>query len=426
MKATAPVLDSTALESTEAGDDGPMTIGEALEASPLGPFLDLPVPVIPGFDALPALPALPANPLEALLRGEGLPGLPGVDQLLKPITDLTSGFGSGVLGALDPTMLLQQASGVIDAAMEIGMGGLKVLDEIWQSDAAQQAQTQGRLAQNSGQEVSTRGNEISTVTQDAATVVQIGNAKLAAIAQSFVASAVASAPVLLTPPGQLALLASATEHVGQALEVVAQTRAELSGHTTQMTALGEPVPVPAGPNMGMSPFAIASSVLENVGKPLISAVTDTVGSLVEATSAPSVTDPAMSSNPASDVSTRPSSTTSLPSQTSPANLGSGPASVPGTLDSALRQTNIPGVVAPGTIPTEQASTSSATQRPASTVSSAVGPGMGMVPPMTGVRSSDPEIARNTTSYVTPAVFGAELGSVTAPVLGSTDEPYTAD
>jgi hypothetical protein len=40
------------------------------------------------------------------------------------------------------------SSGMIDQAMSLRMSGLKVLDQIWQSQAAQAAQSQGLQAPN--------------------------------------------------------------------------------------------------------------------------------------------------------------------------------------------------------------------------------------------------------------------------------------
>ncbi|MFC9840070.1 hypothetical protein ACFVKB_40785 [Rhodococcus sp. NPDC127530] len=264
----------------------PSTPLEALQNSPLGPFLDTPLGDLP---PLPALPPLPPNPVEALLQGHGLPGLPGVDELLEPLTDLAGSFGTGTFGSFDPTSLLDMSSGMIDQAMSMSMSGLKVLDQIWQSQAAQAAQSQGLQAQSSGTELSERGTEISTTTQTAAASVARGNANLMTISESFAATAVAAAPMVMTPPGQAMLLASAAEHLEAAIGVVTQTRTELNEQTLTMNGLAAPVPVPPPPAPGAvagaaptSPFAIASTVIEGVGKPMISTVTDSVGDLVSA------------------------------------------------------------------------------------------------------------------------------------------------
>ncbi|MFD9668126.1 hypothetical protein ACFWAY_42120 [Rhodococcus sp. NPDC059968] len=76
-----------------------------------------------------ALPPLPPNPVEALLQGHGLPGLPGVDELFKPLTNLAGSFGTGTFGSFDPTSpfdptsLLDMSSGIIDQAMSMSVSG---------------------------------------------------------------------------------------------------------------------------------------------------------------------------------------------------------------------------------------------------------------------------------------------------------------
>ncbi|MFC9767748.1 hypothetical protein [Rhodococcus jostii] len=267
----------------------PSTPLEALQNSPLGLFLEAPLGDLPPLPALPPLPPLPPNPVEALLQGHGLPGLPGVDELFKPLTDLAGSFGTGTFGSFDPTSLLDMSSGMIDQAMSMSLSGLKVLDQIWQSQAAQAAQSQGLQAQSSGAELSERGTDISATTQTAAASVARGNANLTTISESFAATAVAAAPMVMTPPGQAMLLASAAEHLKAAIGVVTQTRTELNEQTLTMNGLAAPVPVPPPPAPGAvagaaptSPFAIASTVIEGVGRPMISTVTDSVGDLMSA------------------------------------------------------------------------------------------------------------------------------------------------
>lgn len=267
----------------------PSTPLEALQNSPLGPLLDAPLGELPPLPALPSLPPLPPNPVEALLQGHALPALPGVDELFKPLTDLAGSFGTGTFGSFDPTSVLDMSSGLIDQAMSMSLSGLKVLDQIWQSQAAQAAQSQGVQAQASGTELSERGTEIATTTQTAAASVARGNANLMTITESFAATAVAAAPMVMTPPGQAMLLASAAEHIKAAIGVVTQTRTELNEQTLTMNGLAAPVPVPPPPAPGAvagaaptSPFAFASTVIEGVGKPMISTVTDGVGDLVSA------------------------------------------------------------------------------------------------------------------------------------------------
>ncbi|NKZ91425.1 hypothetical protein GS966_15970 [Rhodococcus hoagii] len=275
---TAGTAQPTVLDLLQASPVGPVldmpvprTPMEALAASPLGPalntpFVDIAAGALPPAPALPPLPELPP-----------LPPLPGIDQLLQPVADLASAFGTGAFGGFDPTALLRQSSSVIETALSMGVSGLRALDGAWDGSAALAAQSQGEQVRITGEQLSERGNAIASVTQDAAATVSRGNAQLVAVAESFAATAVAAAPVALTPPGQTMLLAAAADHLQRALSVVAATRAELAGHQSAMAALGAEIPVPAAPAPaagllaagGQSPVAVAGSVLESVGRSLV-------------------------------------------------------------------------------------------------------------------------------------------------------------
>lgn len=212
-----------------------------------------------------AAPALPADPVGALLGGAALPALPGIDVLFQPIRDLLSSFGTGVIGALDPTAILSQSSQIIEVAMSVGKSSLTAMGQVWESDAAQTAQTAGQEANNSGLQTSQRGIDIAALTQAAAAVVQQGNAQLSTIATSFLGQAVALAPVVMTPPAQTALIASATEHLGQAVIVANATRGDLAGKTAE---LGGVVQNLLGVD-GQKAAEAAQSVAQSVGEPIM-------------------------------------------------------------------------------------------------------------------------------------------------------------
>ncbi|MGW5382805.1 hypothetical protein [Nocardia sp. NPDC003963] len=212
-----------------------------------------------------AAPALPSDPVGALLGGAALPALPGIDVLFQPIRDLLSSFGTGVIGALDPTAILSQSSQIIEMAMGVGKSSLTAMGQVWESDASQTAQTAGQEANNSGLQTSQRGIDIAALTQAAAAVVQQGNAQLSTIATSFIGQAVALAPVVMTPPAQTALIASATEHLGQAVIVANTTRGDLAGKTAE---LGGMVQSLTGVN-GQQAAEAAQSVAQSVGEPIM-------------------------------------------------------------------------------------------------------------------------------------------------------------
>lgn len=236
---------------------------------PLLPDLQLPVgqpPSDPAGLGLPGLPPLPEDPVGSLLNGLCLPALPGVDTLMKPMLDLLGGFGTGVLPAFDPTAILEQSSQIIELAMQTAVGALHTVDQVWQGRAAHAAQAAGHRAHAEGRETSEHGIDIAGLTNKAAATVARGNAELTAVAQSFAAEAAGLAPVILTPPAQTALIAAATEHLGQAVTIVNATRAELDGYTTQLGDVVEQL-------IGTDPDTVADTaqtVAQHVGEPLLS------------------------------------------------------------------------------------------------------------------------------------------------------------
>lgn len=91
--------------------------------------------------------------------------------------------------------------------------------------------------------------DIARITAVAAEIVVRGTAEVAAIVQGFLAQAAAMGPTLLTPPGQIALLALATEHLARGIQVVERVQAELRGPTAELQAIAATLP-PAPPAPG--------------------------------------------------------------------------------------------------------------------------------------------------------------------------------
>lgn len=219
------------------------TVLDALRASPAGPALDLPLPAPPAPPSWSPEPELDA--ITEVLQSLPVPAVPGIDEMLRPLRDLGDLFGTGIVDALDPSAVLQQSSRMLDGAASLARTALHALPDSWAGAPAEAALDKGRQAQVSAVELSERGDEIGAVTRAATASVERGNVELGGIAQSFLAFATATAPVALTPPGQIALLTAAAEHVSAALAVVARTRGELLGYTTAMNALAAPIAVPA-------------------------------------------------------------------------------------------------------------------------------------------------------------------------------------
>lgn len=258
-------------------------------------------------DQLPQLPGLPADPVGSLMQGLQVPALPGVDVLFQPILQLLQSFGTGILGALDPTAILSQSSQMVETAMQLAKGSMATVEQVWEGQASRQAQVASQEANAQGQNTSQRGFDISALTQAAAAVVQQGNAQLVGIASTFAAQATALAPVILTPPGQATLIASATEHLGQAVTVVNATRGDLAGKTAELNGL-------VGQLLGNSglpaPQDVAQAAAENLGEPLL-------------TQAESLTTQAASADPATG-------TPNLSTSTNPSSLNTSNASTPGS------------------------------------------------------------------------------------------------
>ncbi|MFI6167038.1 hypothetical protein ACIBCN_09630 [Nocardia sp. NPDC051052] len=387
-----------------------------------------------------SLPALPADPVAALMQGISVPALPGVDMLIKPILDLLSSFGTGVIGALDPTAILSQSSKVIDMAMQVGKGSMTTVEQLWQSQAARNAQATSQQHNVEGQETSKRGIDISDLTQKAAAVVQQGNAQLLTVASSFATQATAMAPVILTPPAQATLMASATEHLGQAVGIVNATRGDLAGKTGELSGMVQQLVAPGG---GPAPQEVAQALAQNVGQPILeqaqSAASDTATQAAglnsptgtqNSTTAASVNSP---SNP-SVTSHSPTGVPGVPSRTGTGSPSSRP-SIPGVPSmpkvSALPGTSMPirpisGV--PGSTGFGPGTTGSPNTSTAGAGNSFMGGGAGAAGAQ---RSGEDEHSRTVQPY--QSAIGNDdltgpLGESTPDVIGAThsDEIVTSD
>lgn len=401
-QAAAPVIDAAQGVLGHAQNE----VGPALGAAPAA------TATAAGPAAAAAAPTLPDDPVGALLSGAGLAALPGVDALFKPILDLLSSFGTGVIGALDPTAILSQSSKIIEAAMQVGRGSMATVDQLWQSQAARNAQIAGQEANNTGLETSQRGIDISELTQRAAAVVQQGNAQLTRIASSFATQAAALAPVIMTPPAQTALIASATQHLGEAVGVVNVTRGDLAGKTAELNGVVHQL---LGSGAGPQPAEVAQAVAQNIGQPMLSQAEDaatTVAGLESplSTGTPSTTAAGLNTpgTPGSPSFGAPGS----PGSPSIPGLPSAPATpgvpgLPGTPMPGGMRPGLPGM--PGALNTTPAGTSTGF------MGSPAAAGAGQ-------RNNEEEHSRNVESY--QSVIGNDdltgpLGESTPEVIGAT-------
>ncbi|MFF0817508.1 NlpC/P60 family protein [Rhodococcus sp. NPDC003318] len=171
-----------------------------------------------------------------------------VDVLARPLTDLVATFGTGALPADGPPQALAVASAALDSAHAIGKLALAELGAVWSGAAAEGAQIKAEQAQVQQVQLSERGTEIASVLTAASEVVGAGLAELQSIVASFVSTAVSAGPALATPAGQVAIVASAIDHLSRGMAVVARVRAELCVHTAAMAEMTAPDPAltPAG------------------------------------------------------------------------------------------------------------------------------------------------------------------------------------
>lgn len=257
-----------------------MSVSDMIAATPLAPILDRPLGDVLAGLGLPPLPDFP--PMPAL---PGLPPLPVIDVglLIKPITDLLGGFGTGDLSTadFDPTTIFQGLSTVLDTSMSMAQGALKIADQVWGGQSAVSAVAKtGAASVNSGQ-LAVQGSGMSFDIQAAAGIVAAGLAALQAILAATIAKITAA--ITLTGPAALPLAVSlAGLGLSEATAAVAATRAQLLAPTTHMTVNGAPVPVTNAPtgagSAAQSPFALAGTILDAVS-PMVSAATEVPAAL---------------------------------------------------------------------------------------------------------------------------------------------------
>ncbi|WP_067561551.1 hypothetical protein [Nocardia acidivorans] len=233
--------------SSPQGSPDP-TVADILRGTDIGSLLDRPVNDILrdlGLTSLPQLPAMPPLP--------GMPVLPVIDlsALTRPLTDLAQAFGTGQLSgaSVDPTQVLSTVSSALQQIMTMASSLMSMASSgDWQGEGATSALAKGTAAQADAVQLQTQNGEQKVVLGGAATSVATGAATMATIIAKFLASVAASAPFLVTPPGQAFLLAMASETAAEATAVTAKTKGELAVHSANMTAAGQKVKVTNAPS----------------------------------------------------------------------------------------------------------------------------------------------------------------------------------
>nr|WP_181063457.1 hypothetical protein [Nocardia nova] len=219
------------------------SIVDLLRQSAMGSIVDRPVNDVLREMGLPGLPQLPpAPPLPQL------PPLPVLDlhALTKPITDLASSFGTGKLGAgpgADPTQVLSQVSAVLQTVVQLGTTAMQTAMSLWQGAGALSAAATSTQAAADGTAVAGQGAQMSLGTTAAAGSVFTGNALMTGITSKYLTSLAAAAPFIVTPPGQVFVLAMSAQTLAEALAVVTKTRVELTAHSAKMAHTGQKVKI---------------------------------------------------------------------------------------------------------------------------------------------------------------------------------------
>ncbi|WP_054815681.1 bifunctional WXG100 family type VII secretion target/C40 family peptidase [Nocardia arizonensis] len=179
-----------------------------------------------------------------------------INVLAKPLLDLLSSFGTGVMPSGGPSEALTATSGVLDQLHQVSRNSINQMNTAWDGVAADAATSKALRVQTSAATISDRGTEMASVVDQAAAHVETGQKDLNGIVQSFVAEATALGPAIATPAGLTVLVGSAIDHLNQGLTVVGRTQNELN---TQTAAMNELTPPPSTSTASM-PAALTSTV----------------------------------------------------------------------------------------------------------------------------------------------------------------------
>lgn len=138
--------------------------------------------------------------------------------------------------------VMRPVSDGLEVAQRLGPPLERLLSETWDSlaslGAAHSVAEIGRTVGALGESAA----EIARVTAVAADIVVRGTVEVIGIVQQFLTRAAALGPALMTPPGQVALLGLATEHLARGIQVAERVQLELKGPTLEMRAIAAGIP----------------------------------------------------------------------------------------------------------------------------------------------------------------------------------------
>ncbi|WP_010542045.1 C40 family peptidase [Dietzia alimentaria] len=146
--------------------------------------------------------------------------------------------------------LMKPVSDGLEVAQQVGAPLERLLSESWDSLASLgAAQSIAEVGRTVGA-LSESAVEIARVTSVAADIVVRGTIEVIGIVQQFITRAAALGPTLLSPPGQIALLGLATEHLARGIQVAERVQLELQAPTAEMNAIASGIPpAPRMPGM---------------------------------------------------------------------------------------------------------------------------------------------------------------------------------
>nr|WP_024795851.1 C40 family peptidase [Tomitella biformata] len=173
------------------------------------------------------------------------------EALATPIIQLINAVGTGVAAEGDPAIVLTAAVQGVTAAMEIGQLAAGEVGSTWSGPDATASFDSVASTVRAGQQIAEQGEEINQVLTVATADMNRGVGELGVILESFISAALVQGPAIMTPVGQLALVATAAEHLERALVVVTRMRGELGQHTGAMAAAIPAPPMPPTPDAAL-------------------------------------------------------------------------------------------------------------------------------------------------------------------------------
>ncbi|WP_308163067.1 NlpC/P60 family protein [Nocardia alni] len=205
-----------------------------------------------------------------------------LDALAKPLIDLVTSFGTGVMPNGGTSDALRRTSSTIDGIHKAGSNSINQMTNAWNGGAGDAAMDKAMRVQTSAASISDRGNDMADVVGKAAATVQTGQQKLTGILQDFVHQVNMLGPAATTPMGLTTVVSSAIDHFGQAVGVVGQVRSDLDTHTASMAQLTPPPSTPSLAGAPVNPSAFVSQLGTGVqaASSVLGGVVSAAGSLV--------------------------------------------------------------------------------------------------------------------------------------------------